>query len=51
VSPSRHILTSNDRFELLVVEQLRPLARAFIDLALQLMAEEKMAQIEYKEAA
>ena len=33
------------------VDQLRPLAKALIELALQLIAEEKMTSTEEKEAA
>lgn len=51
VSPSRHILASDDSFERVAFEQLRPLAKALIELALQLTAEEKVTRTEDKEAA
>jgi len=51
VSPSRHIVNSGDHDNAVAGAELRPLARAFIELARQTLREERDDQVTKEQAA
>lgn len=51
VSASRHIVSSGDNDGAVAGTELRPLARAFIELARQILREERGDQVTKEQAA